>query len=73
MIHRPNLVKTHPWVKVDKETYQILQIGSFDFINQSKVEGHVMTLTIYNLICEERFDKETIEKIHEGNLEILPN
>jgi len=63
MIRRPDLRNQSPWVKVDKETYQILQIGDWKFINESKVEGHTMTLTIYNLICEDRYDKKLIEEV----------
>jgi hypothetical protein len=48
---------------VDKKTYQILQIGDWKFINESKVEGHTMTLAIYNLICEDRYDKKLIEEV----------
>jgi hypothetical protein len=63
MIRRPDLRNQNPWVRVDKETYQILQIGSWEEINNSKVEGHTMTLTIYNLICEDRYDKKLIEEV----------
>jgi len=73
MIRRPDLRNSNPWVKVDKQTYQILFTGTFDFINELKVEGHTMTLSLYNQITEERHNQETIEKIHSENLEILPN
>ena len=63
MIRRPDLRNESPWVRVDKKTYQILQIGDWKFINESKVEGHTMTLSIYNLICEERYDKKLIEEV----------
>lgn len=63
MIRRPDLRNQSPWVKVDKETYQILQIGDWKFINESKVEGHTMTLTIYNLICEDRYDKKLMGEV----------
>jgi|LauGreDrversion4_2_1035121.scaffolds.fasta_scaffold2140595_2 hypothetical protein len=73
MIRRPDLRNSNPWVKVDKQTYQILFTGTFDIINELKVEGHTMTLSLYNQITEERHNQETIEKIHSENLEILPN
>ena len=60
---RKDLREENPWVRVDKETWQILQVGTFEFINQSKVEGHTMTLSIYNQILEERYDRNTIEQI----------
>jgi hypothetical protein len=63
MIRRPDLRNESPWVRVDKKTYQILQIGDWKFINESKVEGHTMTLAIYNLICEDRYDKKLIEEV----------
>jgi hypothetical protein len=62
MWNRKDLREEHPWVRVDKETYQILQIGTFEFINNSKLEGHTMTLELYNQITEERYDRKTIEQ-----------
>jgi hypothetical protein len=60
--NRKDLREEHPWVRVDKETYQILQIGTFEFINKSNLEGHTMTLSLYNQISEERYDRKTIEQ-----------
>jgi hypothetical protein len=60
--NRKDLREEHPWVKVDKKTYQILLIGSFEFITNSKMEGHTMTLSLYNQIIEERYDRETIQR-----------
>lgn len=65
---RKDLREENPWVRVDKETWQILQVGTFEFINQSKVEGHTMTLSIYNQILEERYDRNTIEQIEAGRM-----
>ena len=61
--NRKDLREESPWVRVDKQTYQILQVGSFEFINNSKLEGHTMTLSLYNQILEERYDRETIEQL----------
>jgi hypothetical protein len=60
--NRKDLREENPWVRVDKETYQILQIGTFEFINKSNLEGHTMTLSLYNQISEERYDRKTIEQ-----------
>lgn len=65
---RKDLREENPWVRVDRETWQILQVGTFEFINQSKVEGHTMTLSIYNQILEERYDRNTIEQIEAGRM-----
>ena len=65
---RKDLREENPWVRVDKETWQILQVGTFEFINQSMVEGHTMTLSIYNQILEERYDRNTIEQIETGRM-----
>ena len=67
-LNRKDLREENPWVRVDKETWQILQVGTFEFINQSKVEGHTMTLSIYNQILEERYDRNTIEQIETGRM-----
>jgi hypothetical protein len=61
--NRKDLREENPWVRVDKQTYQILQIGTFDDINKSKLEGHTMTLSLYNQILEDRYDRETIEQL----------
>ena len=61
--NRKDLREESPWVRVDKQTYQILQVGSFEFINNSNLEGHTMTLSLYNQILEERYDRETIEQL----------
>jgi hypothetical protein len=63
MWNRKDLREETPWVRVDKETYDILQVGSFEFINNSNLEGHTMTLSLYNQIIEERYDRETIESV----------
>jgi hypothetical protein len=63
MIRRPDLRNESPWIKVDKQTYQILQIGSWAEINESEVDGHTMTLSIYDLICEDRYDKKLIDGV----------
>jgi hypothetical protein len=60
--NRKDLREENPWIRVDKETYQILQIGTFEFINKSNLEGHTMTLSLYNQISEERYDRKTIEQ-----------
>ena len=67
-LNRKDLREENPWVRVDKETWQILQVGTFEFINQSKVEGHTMTLSIYNQILEERYDRNTFEQIETGRM-----
>ncbi len=61
--NRKDLREENPWVRVDKQTYRILQIGTFDDINKSKLEGHTMTLSLYNQILEDRYDRETIEQL----------
>lgn len=58
---RKDLREENPWVRVDRTTWQILQIGTFEEINKSKVEGHTMTLSLYNQILEERYDQETFD------------
>lgn len=63
-----DLRKETPWVRVDNETWQILQVGTFEFINNSNLDGHTMTLSIYEQILEERYDQKTIERIQSGNL-----
>lgn len=60
--NRKDLRDENPWVRVDKQTYQILQIGTFAYINQSKLEGHTMTLSLYNQILEDRYDRKTIKQ-----------
>jgi hypothetical protein len=64
--NRKDLREEHPWVRVDKETYQILQVGSFEFINNSNLDGHTMTLSLYNQIIEDRYDRETIEQLEKN-------
>jgi hypothetical protein len=58
--NRKDLREENPWVRVDKQTYQILQIGTFDDINKSKLEGHTMTLLLYNQIIEDRYVRESV-------------
>jgi hypothetical protein len=67
-LNRKDLREENPWVRVDKQTWQILQVGTFEFINNSKVEGHTMTLSIYNQILEERYDRNTIEQIEASRM-----
>jgi hypothetical protein len=67
-LNRKDLREENPWVRVDKETWQILQVGTFEFINKSKVEGHTMTLAIYEQILEDRYDRNTIEQIKIGRM-----
>lgn len=59
--NRKDLREENPWVRVDKQTWEILQVGTFEFINKSKLEGHTMTLSLYNQILEERYDQETFD------------
>jgi hypothetical protein len=63
MIRRPDLRNESPWIKVNKQTYQIIQIGSWEEINKSEVDGHTMTLSIYDLICEDRYDKKLMDAV----------
>lgn len=65
---RKDLREENPWVRVDRETWQILQVGTFEFINQSNVDGHTMTLKIYEQILEDRYDRNTIEQIETGRM-----
>lgn len=65
---KKDLRKENPWVRVDRETWQILQVGNFEFINKSNVEGHTMTLAIYEQILEDRYDRKTIEQIETGRM-----
>jgi hypothetical protein len=60
--NKKDLREENPWVRVDKETYDILQVGTFESINNSNLEGHTMTLSLYNQIIEERYDRKTIEQ-----------
>ena len=66
--NRKDLREENPWVRVQKETWQILQVGTFEFINKSKVDGHTMTLAIYEQILEDRYDQNTIEQIKTGRM-----
>lgn len=65
---RKDLREEGPWVLVDRTTWQILQVGTFETINKTKMEGHTMTLSIYNQIMEERYDRNTIEQIEAGRM-----
>lgn len=60
-LNRKDLREENPWVRVDKQTWEILQVGTFEFINKSKMEGHTMTLSLYNQILEERYDQDTFQ------------
>ena len=44
----------YPWVKVNRTSYLVVQLGSFEELNNQVIEGHVMTLDNYKQICEER-------------------
>ena len=46
MWNRKDLREETPWVRVDKKTYDILQVGTFEFINNSNLEGHTMTFKV---------------------------
>ena len=59
--NRKDLREENPWVRVDKQTWEILQVGTFEFINNSKMEGHTMTLSLYHQILEERYDQDTFQ------------
>ena len=61
MYKRKDLREENPWVRVDRETWQILQVGNFEDINKSKMEGHTMTLSIYDQILEDRYDQKTFD------------
>lgn len=70
ILNKKDIRDQNPWVRVDRETWLVLERGTFEYINKSKVDGHTMTLYIYNQILEERYDKKTIDQIvHNG----LPN
>lgn len=44
----------YPWVKVNRVSYLVVQLGSFEDLNNQVIEGHIMTLENYKQICEER-------------------
>jgi hypothetical protein len=54
--NRKDLREENPWVRVNRESWKILQVGNFEDINKSKIEGHTMTLSIYNQILESKYD-----------------
>lgn len=68
MYQRPDLRNQNPWVQVDKETWQIIQIGTFEEINKSEIKGHIMTLSLRNQILEERYGMEMSELSEELSL-----
>ena len=68
ILYRKDIREENPWVRVDPKTWQILQIGTFEFIKKSNIDGHTMTLSIYNQILEERYDKKTIDQIVKNEL-----
>lgn len=45
--------KNDPWVKIDPTTWDIIEVGSFDTINQLQTKGHLMTLYNYNQLIME--------------------
>lgn len=53
--NRKDLREENPWVRVDKQTWEILQVGTFKEINESKIQGHLMTLSLHTQILEERY------------------
>jgi len=65
---KKDLREQGPWVLVDRNTWQILQLGTFEDIHKTKKEGHTMTISIYNQIMEERYDRNTIEQIETGRM-----
>ena len=67
-MRRPDLRDVSPWVKVDKETYEILAVGTFEEINKSKIVGHTMTLSLRSQILQERYEQEMNELSHELSL-----
>ena len=71
MWNRKDLREENPWVRVDKDTYQVLQVGTFDFIINSNLDGHTMTLSLYNQIIEERYDRKTIEQVEAPQMESI--
>ena len=68
ILKKKDIRDENPWVRVDCETWKVIQIGTFEYINKSKVDGHTMTLSIYNQILEERYNKKTIDKIVHNEL-----
>ena len=58
ILKKKDIRDENPWVRVDCETWKVIQIGTFEYINKSKVDGHTMTLSIYNQILEERYNKK---------------
>lgn len=68
ILKKKDIRDENPWVRVDRKTWKVIQIGNFDYINKSKVDGHTMTLSIYNQILEERYDKKTIDQIVHNEL-----
>lgn len=44
----------YPWVKVNRISYLVVQLGTFEELNNQVIEGHIMTLENYKQICEER-------------------
>jgi len=68
MYQRPDLRNQNPWVQVDKETWHIIRIGTFEEINKSEIKGHIMTLSLRNQILEERYGMEMSELSEELSL-----
>lgn len=68
ILKKKDIRDENPWVRVDCETWKVIQIGTFEYINKSKVDGHTMTLSIYNQILEERYNKKTIDQIVHNEL-----
>ena len=53
MFRRPDLRNINPWVIVDRETFTILEEGTFSEMVKSK-KGNMMTKTLYQQFLEER-------------------
>ena len=68
ILKKKDIRDENPWVRVDCGTWKVIQIGTFEYINKSKVDGHTMTLSIYNQILEERYNKKTIDQIVHNEL-----
>lgn len=58
---RQDLRNEFPWVKVNKQNYQIIKSGTFQEINQCAIEGHVMTETLYHQLIQECYDTKTFQ------------
>ena len=48
-----NIKDEFPWVVVDNNTYDIISVGTFDGLSNTK-RGHLMTYRTWKQIVEER-------------------